>query len=50
MRSKRTLTNLYNACPIWLDLANKRLDEAVLAEYDWKSDLPSRTVVLAASA
>ena len=48
--SKRTLTNLYNARPTWLDLAHKRLDEAVFAAYGWKSDLPSRTVVLAQGA
>jgi hypothetical protein len=32
---KRTLTNLYNERPAWLDLAHKRLDEAVLATYGW---------------
>lgn len=32
---KRTLTNLYNARPAWLDLAHRRLDEAVLAAYGW---------------
>ena len=30
-KKKRTLTNLYNARPTWLDLAHKRLDEAVFA-------------------
>ncbi|MCB0108719.1 MAG: class I SAM-dependent DNA methyltransferase [Caldilineaceae bacterium] len=35
---KRTLTNLYNARPTWLDLAHKKLDAAVLAAYGW-SDL-----------
>ena len=35
---KRTLTNLYNARPTWLDLAHKKLDKAVLAAYGW-SDL-----------
>jgi hypothetical protein len=33
--SKRTLTNLYNQRPTWLDLAHKRLDEAVFAAYGW---------------
>ena len=47
-KNKRTLTNLYSQRPTWLDLAHKRLDEAVFAAYGWKSDLPSRTVVLAA--
>jgi len=30
---KRTLTNLYNERPTWLDLAHRRLDEAVCAAY-----------------
>jgi len=38
-KKKCTLTNLYNARPTWLDLAHKRLDEAVFAAYSWKSDL-----------
>jgi hypothetical protein len=33
---KRALTNLYNARPTLLDLAHKRLDEAVFAAYGWK--------------
>jgi len=32
---KRTLTNLYNQRPTWLDLAHKKLDEAVFAAYNW---------------
>lgn len=32
---KRTLTNLYNARPTWLDLAHKKLDAAVFAAYGW---------------
>ena len=32
---KRTLTNLYNHRPTWLDLAHKKLDEAVFAAYAW---------------
>jgi len=32
---KRTLTNLYNERPTWLDLAHKKLDEAVFAAYNW---------------
>jgi type II restriction/modification system DNA methylase subunit YeeA len=35
---KRTLTNLYNARPTWLDLAHRKLNTAVLAAYGW-SDL-----------
>jgi hypothetical protein len=37
--AKRTLTNLYNERPTWLDLAHKRLDEAVFAAYGWPVDL-----------
>jgi len=36
---KRTLTNLYNERPAWLDLAHKRLDAAVAAAYCWPADL-----------
>jgi len=36
---KRTLTNLYNQRPTWLDLAHKHLDEAVLDAYAWPHDL-----------
>jgi len=37
--AKRTLTNLYNQRPTWLDLAHKKLDEAVFAAYGWPPDL-----------
>src|SRR5208283_5728994 len=33
--AKRTLTNLYNERPTWLDLAHKALDEAVFDAYGW---------------
>ncbi len=36
---QRTLTNLYNARPTWLDLAHRRLDAAVLEAYGWPRDL-----------
>ncbi len=36
---KRTLTNLYNQRPTWLDLAHHKLDEAVFAAYGWSPDL-----------
>ena len=36
---KRTLTNLYNERPAWLDLAHKKLDAAVAAAYGWPVDL-----------
>ncbi len=32
---KRTLTNLYNERPAWLDLAHRRLDQSVFAAYGW---------------
>lgn len=35
---KRTLTNLYNAHPAWLDHAHRALDEAVAEAYGWGDD------------
>ncbi len=35
---KRTLTNLYNARPAWLDNAHKALDVAVAEAYGWGDD------------
>ena len=35
---KRTLTNLYNARPAWLDHAHRALDEAVADAYGWADD------------
>jgi type II restriction/modification system DNA methylase subunit YeeA len=37
---KRTLTNLYNARPAWLDNAHKALDAAVAAAYGWTDYTP----------
>ena len=31
----RTLTNLYNQRPAWLDMAHRRLDAAVASAYGW---------------
>ncbi|MDD2742666.1 MAG: class I SAM-dependent DNA methyltransferase [Rhodocyclaceae bacterium] len=45
---KRTLTNLYNARPAWLDLAHKALDQAVAAAYGWadySSDMPDDEIL-----
>ena len=42
---KRTLTNLYNQRPGWLDLAHRRLDEAVLDAYGWPHDLPDDEIL-----
>ena len=36
---KRTLTNLYNERPIWLDNVHRELDDAVAAAYGWPTDL-----------
>jgi type II restriction/modification system DNA methylase subunit YeeA len=36
---QRTLTNLYNARPGWLDHAHRDLDEAVADAYGWKPDM-----------
>jgi type II restriction/modification system DNA methylase subunit YeeA len=38
---KRTLTNLYNARPAWLDNAHKALDASVAAAYGWTDYTPS---------
>ena len=38
---KRTLTNLYNARPAWLDHAHQALDAAVAAAYGWADDTPA---------
>ena len=37
---KRTLTNLYNARPAWLDMAHKELDAAVAEAYGWMDYTP----------
>ena len=42
---RRTLTNLYNARPTWLDLAHTRLDEAVFAAYGWPADLSDGEII-----
>lgn len=39
--AKRTLTNLYNARPAWLDHAHRALDEAVADAYGWGDDYRS---------
>lgn len=44
---KRTLTNLYNERPAWLDLAHKKLDEAVFSAYGWKPDLTDADLLAA---
>ena len=42
---KRTLTNLYNARPTWLDLAHRKLDAAVLDAYGWPHDLSDEEIL-----
>ena len=42
---KRTLTNLYNERPAWLDLAHKKLDAAVAAAYGWPADLTDEAIL-----
>jgi hypothetical protein len=35
----RTLTQLYNERPTWLDNAHRKLDTVVFAAYGWPADL-----------
>jgi type II restriction/modification system DNA methylase subunit YeeA len=42
---KRTLTNLYNLRPTWLDNAHRRLDRAVLDAYGWAYDLTDEQIL-----
>jgi hypothetical protein len=42
---KRTLTNLYNERPTWLDLAHKKLDAAVAAAYGWPTELAEEEIL-----
>jgi hypothetical protein len=35
----RTLTNLFNEMPTWLNNVHRKLDEAVFAAYGWPADL-----------
>ena len=42
---RRTLTNLYNQRPTWLDNAHGKLDAAVAAAYGWPADLGEQEVL-----
>ena len=42
---KRTLTNLYNARPTWLDNAHRKLDAAVFVAYGWPADLSDEAIL-----
>ena len=46
IRKKRTLTNLYNERPAWLDNAHRDLDAAVAAVYGWPADLPEEEALV----
>jgi hypothetical protein len=43
----RTLTNLYNERPTWLDLAHRKLDAAVFAAYGWQLDMSDEDILAA---
>ncbi|MES0006096.1 N-6 DNA methylase [Mesorhizobium sp. M0062] len=43
--STRTLTNLYNELPAWLQHAHKALDDAVAAAYGWPANLSDDEVL-----
>jgi alpha-L-fucosidase len=42
---KRTLTNLYNERPTWLDNAHRTLDEVVFAAYGWPTNLTTQQIL-----
>ena len=42
---KRTLTNLYNQRPTWLQHAHRKLDTAVFAAYGWPPDLTDEDIL-----
>lgn len=42
---KRTLTNLYNSRPTWLQLAHSKLDQAVFDAYGWPHELTDEEVL-----
>lgn len=42
---KRTLTNLYNENPAWLQDAHRELDDAVLAAYGWPKNLSDQDIL-----
>jgi type II restriction/modification system DNA methylase subunit YeeA len=41
----RTLTNLYNQRPAWLDNAHRDLDAAVAAAYGWPAEIGEEEVL-----
>jgi hypothetical protein len=42
---KRIQTNLYNQHPTWLDLAHKKLDQAVFSAYGWPNGLEDEEIL-----
>ena len=42
---KRTLTNLYNERPTWLDIAHKKLDRAVFSAYGWPEEIEDEEIL-----
>ena len=42
---KRTLTNLYNDRPTWLDNAHRKLDAAVFDAYGWPHDISDEQIL-----
>jgi hypothetical protein len=44
-RADRTLTNLYNKRPAWLNDAHRKLDEAVFAVYGWPPTLTDSEIL-----
>ena len=42
---RRTLTNLYNARPTWLNNAHQTLDHAVAAAYNWPPNLDNNAIL-----
>lgn len=42
---QRTLTNLYNERPTWLDMAHRKLDAAVFAAYGWDASMSDEDIL-----
>lgn len=42
----RTLTNLYNDRPEWLDHIHRKLNRAVAAAYGWEADFDNNSLTL----
>jgi hypothetical protein len=43
--ASRTLTNLYNERPKWLDLAHRKVDEGVFAGYGWDPGMSDQEIL-----